>query len=113
MGIQHLIKEKGVAVNALKNELIKIQNRKNQINEKDLEQKTKSQMRRMELMKVKNGQKMPYHHTLKRTRFGGIKWQQTNNEKTNIQSIYLQNKYKQLKENGKYEKFQKKTKKSQ
>merc|ERR1712228_705935 len=31
--IQHLIKEKGVAVNALKNELIKIQNRKNQINE--------------------------------------------------------------------------------
>merc|ERR1712228_276361 len=39
--IQHLIKEKGVAVNALKNELIKIQNRKNQINEKDLEQKNK------------------------------------------------------------------------
>ena len=112
--IGHLIKENGVAVDALKSELIKIQNRKNRISEKDLEQKSRSQMRKMELDQVRTGQKMPYHHTLKRTRFGGVKWQTNkdgNGDRPNIQNIYLENKYKQLKEDGKYEKYVKKKRK--
>eukprot|EP01084_Bolivina_argentea_P245684 411263_1 len=110
--IEYHIKKKGVEIDTLKKELIKLKNRKNSINEKDLEQRAKSQVRKMEMEKVRKGVKMPYHHKLKRTRFGQVKWVKSdgndNKQKINIQNVYFKNKYDQLTKEGKLEKYMKK-----
>merc|ERR1712129_36002 len=110
--VHSFIKEKDAAITVLKSELIKIQNRKNRINEMDLEQKSKSDMRKLELDQVRTGEKRIFHHSLKRTRFGAVKWTKEdkngNSNANSIQNIYLQNKYDKLKADGKYEKYKKK-----
>eukprot|EP01084_Bolivina_argentea_P152167 265478_1 len=110
------IRKKGVAIDTLKKELIALQNRRDRIQEKDLEQQSKSQMRKMEIDQVKKGIKTPYHHNLKRTRFGQVKFAKrtdasdTNESKprVSIQNVYLQNKFDRLKQDGKLERYMKK-----
>ena len=112
--IDYRIREKGAAIDTLKKELISIQNRKNRIKERDLEQQSKSQMRKMEIDQVSKGIKRPYHHKLQRTRFGAVKWVKNdknngdNQERVNIANVYLEKKYDQLKKEGKLEKYMKK-----
>merc|ERR1719411_749184 len=55
--IHDWVKQKSANIDCLKSELVKIKNRKNRINEMDLEQKSKSDMRKMEIDKVRNAEK--------------------------------------------------------
>ena len=110
------IRQKGAVIDTLKKELIALTNRKNRIKEKDLEQQSKSAMRKMEIEQVSAGHKRPYHHRLEKTRFGEIKWNKgVNKDKDgdkprmkSIQNVYLEKKFDRLKQDGKLEKYMKK-----
>ncbi|ETO00383.1 hypothetical protein RFI_37064 [Reticulomyxa filosa] len=101
-----------VVKKCLREEAIKIKNRMNSVKERDIEQQSKANLRKEDVSKVSKGEKKPFFMKVtKKQLSGAVKTGRDQPKKVQVKQEYLKNKFSQLKQEGKLDKYMRKRRK--